>query len=45
MPPPGPVSPTMHAPPAAHVTAVVAEFEAADASDVPTEFVAVTVKV
>ena len=45
MPPPGPVSPTTHVPPAAHVTAGVTEFDAADATDVPWLFVAVTVNV
>ena len=45
MPPPGPVSPTTHVPPAAHVTTGVTEFDAADATDVPAEFVAVTVNV
>jgi hypothetical protein len=40
------VLPTTHVPPAAHVrVAGVTEFDAADAADVPAEFVAVTVNV
>ena len=35
----------MHVPPVAHVIAGVTEFDAADAADVPAEFVAVTVNV
>ena len=46
MPPPGPVLPTTHVPPVAHVrVAGVTEFDAADATDVPWLFVAVTVNV
>ncbi len=46
VPPPGPVSPSAHVPPVAHVSvAGVTEFDAADATDVPTEFVAVTLNV
>ena len=45
MPPSGPVSPTTHVPPVAQVIVGVTEFDAADATDVPAEFVAVTVNV
>jgi len=45
MPPPGPVLPTTHVPPVAHVATGVTEFDAADATDVPWLFVAVTVNV
>ena len=44
MPPPGPVLPTAHVPPCAHVSGVT-WFDAPDATDVPLEFVAVTVNV
>jgi len=45
MPPPGPVLPTMHVPPVAHVATGVTTFDAADATDMPAEFLAVTVNV
>ena len=45
MPPPGPVLPTMHAPPTAQVNTGVTAADAADAADVPAAFVAVTVNV
>ena len=39
------MSPKIHVPPVAHVADGVTEFDAADAADVPAEFVAVTVNV
>jgi hypothetical protein len=39
------VSPNAQVDPVAHVATGVTEFDAADAADVPTEFVAVTVNV